>query len=246
VTLGAGDAVTLDITLAEGGSLNALGDDPGTLGKELRARQVISDRAVPRTREGRPDFSGFWLVSFDDPFPERPEPLAWAAAVAEKRAANKARDHPHTHCLPSDLPFGGGGTPFVGKYVQTPELLVILFEDVPGYRQVFLDGRPHPAKTNPTWMGHSIGRWDGDTLVVDTVGFNDRGWTDFFPRTEKLHVVERYTRTSYAEMSVVLTFEDPGVLARPFSRRYTYTLGPQEELIEYVCENNKWARDGVE
>jgi Carboxypeptidase regulatory-like domain len=246
VKLAVGEARTLDITLEEGGSLNALGDDPGTLGAELRRRQVIPDRPVPRTADGHPDVSGVWIVNPDDPFPEVAEPLPWAAAIAEERNANNGRDHPHTHCLPANLPFGGGGTPFMGKYVQTPELLVILFEDVPGFRQVFLDGRAHPVKPNPTWMGHSIGRWEGDTLVVDTVGFNDRGWTDVFPRTEMLRVVERYTRTSYGRMDVEITFYDAGVFSKPLTRRRVYNLGPQEELMEYVCENNKWARDAGE
>ena len=243
VALAAGEALALDIALEEGGSLNALGDDPGTLGAELRNRQVIPDRPVPRTEGNHPDLSGVWIINPDDPFPEAAEALPWAEAIAEKRNSNKQRDHPHTRCLPSNLPFGGGGTPFIGKFVHTPELLVMLFEDVPGFRQVFLDGRAHPAKPNPTWMGHSIGRWDGDTLVVDTVGFNDRGWTESFPRTERLHTVERYTRTSYGRMNIEITFDDPGVFIKPLVRKYVYDLGPREELIEYVCENNKWARD---
>jgi Carboxypeptidase regulatory-like domain len=226
VKLAAGETLTLDIALEEGGSLNALGDDPGTLGAELRRRQVIPDLPVPRAADDHPDLSGVWIVNLDDPFPEVPAPLPWAEAIAQERQANNQR-----------------GTPFMGRYVQTPELLVILFEDVPGFRQVFLDGRAHPAKLNPTWMGHSIGRWDGDTLVVDTVGFNDRGWTESFPRTEMLRTVERYTRTSYGRMDVEITFHDPGVFARPLTRRRVYNLGPQEELMEYVCENNKWARD---
>jgi hypothetical protein len=245
VSLTPGTGSVLDITLAEGGSLNTLGDDPGTIAAELRARQVIPDRPVPRTADGHPDLSGVWLVAFG-PFPDPAKPLPWADALGKKRIANNQRDNPHTRCLPGMLPFGGGATPFIGKYVQTPDLLVILFEDTPGFRQVFLDGRAHPAKPEPSWMGHSIGRWDGDTLVVDTVGFNDRGWTDVYPRTEMLHVTERYTRTEYGKMTVQVTYDDPGVFSEPLVRTRLYTLAPQEELIEFVCENNKWARDTTE
>ena len=245
VMLGVGAALALDITLEEGGSLNALGDDPGTIGTELRNRQVVPDRSVPRTAEDRPDLSGVWLVGFG-PFPDPAEPQPWAEAVEQERNANDGRDHPHTRCLPATPPFGAGGTPFIGKYVQTPELLVILFEDAPGFRQVFLDGREHPANPNPSWMGHSIGSWEGDTLVVDTVGFNDRGWTERFPRTEMMHMMERYTRTDYGHMDVDITYVDPGVFVKPLVRTRLYDLAPQEELIEYVCENNKWAGDIVE
>jgi len=131
----------------------------------------------------------------------------------------------------------------MGKFVQTPHLLVILFEDVPGYRQVFLDGRDHPADAAPTWMGHSIGRWESDTLVIDTVGFNAHGWNGMFPRTEMMRMEERYTRSAYGYMDVKLTITDPGVFTKPLVRQMRFDLAPQEELIEFVCENNKWARE---
>lgn len=245
VSLRVGEALTLDIALEEGGSLNALGDDPGTISTELRNRQVIPDQPRPRTAEGHSDLSGVWVV-LRDPFPDPAEPLPWAEAIEQERNENHGRDHPHTRCLPGTLPFSGGSTPIIGKFVQLPELLLILFEGPPGFRQVFLDGRDHPESPNPSWMGHSIGHWEDDTLVVDTVGFNDRGWTYNFPRTEMLHMVERYTRTRYDHMDVEVTFDDPGVFARPLLRTRLFELTPQEELIEYVCENNKWARDVAE
>jgi len=133
-----------------------------------------------------------------------------------------------------------GGATFTARFVQRPELLVILFEDVPGFRQIYLDGREHPANPNPTWMGHSIGRWDGDTLVVDTVGYNDLGWTDIFPRTTMLRTEERYRRTSYGDLEVKITWDDPGVFEQPFSRNMVWKLAPQIDLMEYVCENNVW------
>ncbi len=131
------------------------------------------------------------------------------------------------------------------RFVQRPELLVILFEDVPGFRQVYLDGREHPENPNPTWMGHSVGRWEGDTLVVDTVGFNDRGWTEFFPRTTMLRMEERYTRRSYGELEVVVTFDDPGVFVEPLTRRMVWDLLQDVDVLEYVCENNQWIDTGA-
>ena len=96
---------------------------------------------------------------------------------------------------------------------------------------------------NPSWMGHSIGRWEGDTLVVDTIGFNSRGWTGPYPRTEMMRMEERYRRPDYGHLEVRVMFEDPGVFAEPWIWNMTWDLAPQEEIFEYVCENNKWARD---
>jgi hypothetical protein len=200
---------------------------------------VVPDLPVPRLA-GRPDLSGLWLVDID-PFPEQPEALPWAEEVARQRRANDGRDHPHTRCLPDAPPVPGGSPPFMGKYVQTPNLLVILFEDTPGFRQAFLDGRSHPAVPNPSWMGHSIGRWDGDTLVVDTIGFNAEGWNDLYPRTERMRLEERYTRPDYGHLDVQVTIDDPGVFTKPWVQHRRFDLAPQEELIEFVCENNKWA-----
>jgi hypothetical protein len=243
VAISAGNETPLNIEIQE--TIIALGDDPGIIAAEIRGRQVIPDQPVPMTSEGVPDLSGVWLMS-SDPFPQPANALEWAEELAQERNANLGRDHPHTRCLPSALPVGGSATPFIAKFVQTPDLLLILTEDVPGYRQVFLDGRGHPDYMSPTWMGHSIGHWEGDTLIVDTIGFNDRGWTGDYPRTEMLRVEERYSRTEFGEMSVQVTFDDPGVFIEPFVTRRYFDLAPQEELIEYVCENNRWAPDAPE
>ncbi len=240
VVLAAGAEHDLNVQIEE--TLIALGDDPGIIAAEMRNRRVIPDLPVPRTLEGHPDLSGVWLIG-SDPFPEQTEALPWAEAIAQERNANDGRDHPHTRCLPAGLPVGGGATPFIGKFIHKPELLVILFEDVPGFRQDFLDGRDHPASLNPSWYGYSIGHWEGDTLVVDTIGFNDRGWTGRYPRSEMMRVEERYTRTEYGRMEVRVIFDDPEVFTKPRIRNLPFDLAPQEELIEYVCENNKWARD---
>jgi hypothetical protein len=131
------------------------------------------------------------------------------------------------------------------RFVQRPDLLVILFEDVPGFRQIYLDGRSQSENPNPTWMGHSVGRWESETLVIDTVGFNDRGWTEIFPRTTMLRMEERYTRTSYGSLEVVVTYDDAGVFVEPLTRRMVWNLLPDVDVLEYVCENNQWLGTGA-
>jgi hypothetical protein len=232
--------VEFDIQLEEGGSFNTVGDDPGIIAAAIKDRQVIPDLPVPRTPDGKPDLSGLWLEG-DDPFPERPDAKPWAREKLDERIANNFRYHPHNQCLPGDPPIPGGAAPFMAKFVHKDELLVVLFEDYPGFRQVFLDGREHPEWPNPSWMGHSVGHWEGDELVIDTIGFNDRGWMGGYPRSEQLHITERYRRTEYGRMEMTLTVEDPEVFNAPWSQFIVFDLAPQEELIEFVCENNKWA-----
>ncbi len=238
VTLQTGQTLQLDIRLAEGVTLGTLGDDPATEAAFLRKRAVVRKRAVPRLRDGKPDLSGLWLIN-DDPYPEEPEALPWAAALAKERIDNEFKDAPHTRCLPEGLPIPSATPPFMGKFVHTRSLLVILFEDIPSHRQIFLDGRVHPANVYSSWLGHSIGKWEGDTLVVDTIAFNDRGWVDIYPRTERLRMTERYRRPDFGHLQVHVTFEDPGAFTKPWNRNMTWDLLPQEELLEYVCEDNR-------
>ena len=121
--------------------------------------------------------------------------------------------------------------------------LFFLFEgNIHSYRQIFLDGRKHPEDPNPTWYGHSIGRWEGDTLVVDSVGFNDRFWFDFagHPHTEQLHIIERYRRPDVDRLDYEITVEDPGAYTKPFTLYGHSTYQHGDELMEYICnENNK-------
>jgi hypothetical protein len=239
VQVASGQMLELDIHLKEGGSFNTVGDDPGVIAAALRSEATIPDQPLPRTPEGKPDLSGIWLIG-NDPFPEQVDAQDWAQALAEERWANHAIDHPHNQCLPGSAPIPGGAAPFIAKFVQKDDLLVILFEDYPGYRQVFLDGRSHPEYPNPSWVGHSVAYWDDNTLVIDTIGFNDRGWMNSYPRSEELHIVERYTRSEYGRIDLEMTVEDPKVFNKPWKRYVSYHLVPQVELMEYVCENNKW------
>jgi hypothetical protein len=242
ILLEAGKTAQLNIKLVETENGTTLGDDPNRLANVMRKRAKIPSRPVPRIG-GKPDLSGVW-VEIDDPYPEQAQVLPWAAALIKQRSENFGKDAPHNHCLPGPPPAPGSAAPFIAKFVQTRSLLVILFEDNPGFRQVFLDGRVHPSNWDPNWMGHSVGKWEGDALVVDTVGFNDRSWLGGIgggpiPHTEMLHMTERYRRVDFGHMDLALTFEDPATFVKPFHANLKFDLTPQEELMEYVCENNK-------
>jgi len=202
-------------------------------------------KPAPRHTNGRIDINGLWqgggpIGNIADGLPngETIPLLPEARRVLESR---QSKDDPQASCLPSGVP---RIAPYPWRIVETPTHIFFLFEaNIHSYRQIFMDGRPHPRDPDPTWYGHSVGRWDGDTLVVDTVGFNDRFWFDFkgHPHTERLHIVERYTRTSASTLVNEITIDDPGAYARPFTVRFTAELAPAgDELMEYICaENNQ-------
>ena len=235
-----GQTVAVDIRLQWGGNLGTPGDD------QSRFYLGLADPPSgpsPRTRQGKPDFTGVWIgtlserVPGSDGKPEEPALLPWAEALVKERIGNELRDHPNGFCLPGFVIPGG---PLIFQIIQTDAALVTLFENVPNYRQVYLDGRPHPKEPNPSWTGHSVGRWEGNALVIDTVGFNDKSWVEIFPHTEKLHVVERYTRPDRGHLRIDVTMEDPGTFVRPWRTHATWTLAPGHEVFEYVCaENNR-------
>jgi hypothetical protein len=238
VAVGAGETVRLEIelTLANQG---VLGDDLGFLA--VRNQLTGVEGEVPRTAEGRTDLSGVWHGNVD-PNEAVAELLPWAAEELAVRTANAFRDMPTAVCLPSPTPVW----PTIYRFVQTPTMLVQLFEFQPGYRQVFLGGREHPEDIEPSWMGHSIGWWEGDTLVVDTVGFNDRSWLwNSAPHTEQLHVVERFSRPTLGELRVDVTMEDPGALAAPWQLHLRWRLAPGEEVLEYICNENNLYSDNI-
>jgi hypothetical protein len=238
VVIERGQNLRLDIRLEDGETLNT----PGELYFRHAAGPALRG-SVPHGPDGKPDFSGLWLPA-TDPHPEQPDILPAAAAVMRERAS-AGMPSPRALCLPSGIV---RTTEFdLVKFVQTPKLLVMLVEGGdPGFRQIFLDGRGHPPDLFPTWLGHSVGAWQGDTLVVDTVGFNDRVWLSFngplsgLPQTERMHIVERIRRPSLGQLELEFTIEDPGVLAKPWRIRRTLTLAPNEEVREYICtENNR-------
>ena len=232
----------LDVSLVETINGSTLGDDPNRNAEAMRKRQRVRAGPAPRTASGVPDLSGVWLL-IDDPYPEEPQLLP-AAEARRAALAKDPRNAPHNRCLPGPPPLPGASSPFIAKLVQTPSVVIAMFEDYPGFRQIFLDGRKHPAEMNPSWMGHSIAQWQKDTLVVDTVGFNDLSLLGGigggpFPHTEALHMTERYRRADYGHMELNVTFEDPQAFAKPYRENLSMTLAPREELLEFVCENNK-------
>ena len=161
------------------------------------------------------------------------------AQILRFHAANPTTN-PRAHCLMAGLPFGGI-FPVANKFVQNPGVIVVLQESDGGIRQIFTDGRKHTADPTPTWMGYSVGRWEGDWLVVDTVGFNDKAWMDIIghPRSEAMHLQERYRRRDFGHMDVEVTFDDPKMYTKTISIKYTLVLLPDSEFGEYICAENE-------
>jgi hypothetical protein len=239
LSLRAGETRQLEIRLGWGSNLGALGDDPILLLNQFRERAAVPSGPAPRTSEGKPDLSGIWINVYNPDTP--PPPLKpWAAELLRQRTENNSKDYPGGYCLPANASSITRSFPY--KFVQTPKLIVVIHEsDTPGLRQIFMDGRGHPAVWNPTWQGHSVGRWEGDTLVVDTTGFNDKAWLSLsgIPHTEQLHVVERIRRPDYGHLEVEITMEDPETFTGKWTRTFTATLAPpDEEILEFICNEN--------
>ena len=198
---------------------------------------------APHFADGTPDLSGLWMGggSNSGDITKALKPgdsvvmTPWAENVFKHR---EAKDDPEANCLPFGIP---RSAPYPWRIVQTPARYFILYEgNIHSYRQIFMDGRKHPADPDPTWYGHSIGRWEGQTLVVDTVGFNDKFWFDYLghPHTEKLHTIERYTRTDLGTLKMEVTIDDSGAYVKPFTTVGTAHLMPGDELMEYICQEN--------
>ncbi len=208
-----------------------------------RLSEAAPKGPAPRTVSGTPDFSGIWspdrtfiyniesALKKGEKLPIQP----WAEKLAAQRLS---KDDPEANCLPTGVP---RQAPYPWRIVQTPTHMFFLFEgNIHSYRQIFLDGRKHPADPDPTWYGDSIGSWDGDTLVVDSIGFNDKFWFDFagHPHTEKLHVVERFRRPDLGHLDFETIVDDPGAYTRPFTMYGHSVLQVNTELFEYICNEN--------
>jgi hypothetical protein len=207
--------------------------------------------AVPRTAEGKPDLSGIWRASGGpynrniavDLKPEEIQP--WAQEIYWQRVFNLGADSPRALCLPDPPPtYHLNG---MARIVQTPALTVIINEGVSNSnttRMIFTDGRGLPEQMDPTWLGYSVGRWEGDTLVVTTAGFNDRSWLDFdgHPHSEDLRITERFHRRDFGHMDFQMTLEDPKAFTRPISFRADKTLVADTEIMETICENGDTAQ----
>jgi len=233
VAIQAAKTARVDIRLSWSGNLGTPGDDFALLVRQ-QAKNSPSGPA-PRGRDGKPDLSGVWTGN--PPDVEAPDLLPWAAEITQQRRARGGTGNPGESCLPGDNLLI---SPFIYKTIQTPAVIAILWEgNVPGIVQIFLDGRDHPKNLDPSWMGHSVGRWEKDTLVVDTVGYNDRSWLRVFPHTEMLHVVQRMRRPDLGHLEKEITIEDPGAFRKPWKIRDVWELAPGEEIAEYICNENE-------
>ena len=201
---------------------------------------------APRLPDGTIDLGGLWnavdgkfltniaqRAGFTAPF--TPE----AAAIFKQRQETEGRDRPAGRCLPHTVPDAMLIPGYPWKIIQTPGVTVILFESFTDYRQIFTDGRDYPVEKAPTWMGYSLGKWQGDTFVVTTVGFNDKGWLDDggHPRSEQMKVTEQFRRKDVGHLEVEFTFEDPKSYTRPWSVTVPFVLLPDTDIIENFCEN---------
>ena len=218
---------------------------------------------APRLPDGKPDFSGIWHAGNRNPcvpstgrfiecgteiggsrlagnlgrdlpggLPYQP----WAAELAKKRTADDSRDDPHVRCLP-DNPPRHWTLPHLTRAIHTPKLLALLYEVNAMYRQIHIDGRPLPADMNPSWMGYSTARWEGDTLVVQTEGFRDDLWLDTAgsAMTSAAKMTERITRPNYGTLEIDLTIDDPKVYTKPFTVKLTQSIELDTELVDEIC-----------
>ncbi len=229
-------------------------------GADAQTRPAAPPKSQPRVNldpgtglpPGMPDFRGIytnrWIVNMADgrfvektvdvPFTER------GRQIYAERTGNFQKDDPNMTCKPSGLP-RAGGTPYPLKIMQTADEVVFLYEGgLHTFRIIPTDGRPH--KPDPwTWYGDSVGRWEGDTLVVDVIGFNDKSWLDSsgYPHGEKLHLVERFRKTDAATLRYEVTIEDPEYYTRPWTTAWTYRVSPTTEIMEYFCTENERDRE---
>jgi hypothetical protein len=218
---------------------------------------------APRTADGKPDLSGIWRPERNQKCPPDGCPdnqmseqfldlgwgmqgglpyQPWAAEVVKQRSAQNGKDDPTSHCFPGGI-VRLHTYPTFNKIIQTPGLIVILSERETTYRQIFMDGRPLPVDPLPTWKGYSVGRWEGDTLVVESNGFRSDGiWLDRkgSPLTDSATITERFRRVNYGRLEVRVTVNDPKAYTAPFTVTLNQFLSTEGELLDFVClENHK-------
>jgi hypothetical protein len=203
---------------------------------------------TPRTADRKPDLSGIWRADSmrynENLLPEGTQApmLPWAAELYKHRVDTHGYDRPMTFCMPHGVPdaMTVAGLPF--KILQTPGETVLLFEEFHKYRQIHTDGRKLPVDPDPAWYGYSVGRWEGDTFVVETAGFKEGSWLDNsgHPHTEALRTTERFRRLDFGRMDLTVTIDDPKAYSRTWvSDTLHFLLQPDTELLEHLCENNR-------
>ena len=194
-----------------------------------------ASRPVPRLADGKPDLNGIYIAPYHS--------IKVVDEIKLKPGAEKYHVGPEytfslgEQCLPRGVP-DTIGEPYPIQIVQTPNLEVILYEAGEYFRVIPTDGRPHPKDLDPTWMGNSVGHWEGDTLVVDVTGVNDKVSVGEYRHTTAYHVVERFERTSYDTLKYSATVEDPNVFQQPWTEVGTFTLHPEWDIQEYICNEN--------
>ena len=219
---------------------------------------LVTSQPIPKLPDGHVDLTGPWVGGGSNGDMEREgglKPgelplLPWAKELRDKRLA---KDEPYTACLPMGVP---RSNPYPWKFAFTYTSkglshIYVLHEtgDAGAHRVVYMDGRKHPDDLIPSWWGHSIGKWEGDTLVIDTVGYNDKFWFDSrgTPHTEQLHTTERWTRLNYGRIQDEFTIEDPGAFSKPVTLKFTGRLLRTDlktgggDLMEFIClEDNEY------
>ena len=208
---------------------------------------------VPRLPDGKPDLTGPWVGGGSNADIERdgglkPGELPLLPLARELRDKRKTQDEPYVACLPMSVP---RMNPYPWKFAMSYTSkglthIYILHElgDAGAHRVVYMDGRKHPDDLLPTWWGHSIGRWEGDTLVIDTIGYNDKFWFDSrgTPHTEQLQTIERWTRINYGTLVNEFTLNDPGAYSKPVQLKFTAKLlRPDLDLMEFICTEDNQA-----
>ncbi len=209
--------------------------------------KVVMTAPVQHLPDGKPDLSGVWypdslayltyIGADGTPIPMRP----WANALLQHRQATKGFEDPDANCtLPGVPRIDAVPNPF--KILQSPDEVVVLYEAFSTFRQVFMDGRGLPEDPQPSWLGYSVGHWDGDALLIETSGFNDNTWLDNAgtPHSEALRVTERFHRRDIGHLDIEITIDDPKTFLHPFTVTEHEHLMPDTTLLEFICsENNK-------
>jgi hypothetical protein len=227
----------------------------GVQAQPEQAPQTRTD--TPRLADGTVDLggNGVWNLSWVTDFAVRmpgykegdlPPMLPWTRAMYEYNKTNAVKYDPQGFCLPPGGP-RAMGTPYPAEIIQDRDRIIIIFEGGGHvWREIHMDGRPHPEDLNPTYFGHAIGHWEGDTLVVDTVGFNEKTWIDFGGRmhTEQLHTIERFSRPFKEVLHYEAVIDDPGAYSEPWTVAWDINWSEGQELADYICqENNQFLID---
>ena len=204
--------------------------------------------AAPKTADGKPDLSGVWVTRGGytgniarDLKPGEVSFQPWAADLYKHRQDTLSKDDPQAYCVLSGVP-RENVVPYPFKIINSNNgMIVILYEALHSYRQIFMDGRKLPKDPNPSWMGYSVGHWDGDTLVVNSSGFVGNNWLDNngHPGTEALQLTERFHRRDFGHIDLAITVDDPKAYTKPWTVNLILNASPDTDLIEYVCDENE-------